>query len=90
MEIGEQSGHAEVQFSLRAIHRCISGQQALADPALLHLIVEDACWQREMGEWHARRPRRWRRKQMRRWIADGIRLFSDKEQLQQSARRLGL
>ena len=40
METGEQFGRTEVRFSLGVIQTCISGQEALADPALLHLIVD--------------------------------------------------
>jgi len=90
MEIGRKFDRAELGFALGVVPARISDRQALADPSLLHLIVEDAVWQLQMRDWQSRQPRRWRREKLKRWVAEGTQLFEDREQLKRSARELGL
>ncbi len=63
-----------------ALLSAASDQALLDDPALSALVVEYACWEISLADWHSRqRPKR--DPQFHSWIAEGRALFDRLDQL---------
>lgn len=78
---------APVLIDLAAVLSCAGDEEVLGKPGLSELIVEYACWEREMAEWHARQPRR-RDPAYAGWIGEGRGLFDRLDELKDTARRV--
>ena len=90
MDLNKDSDVHRLVFPLRALHTSVTGKHLLAEPELCRLVVEQACWDLAMADWHARRPRRWCRNSRRRWIAEGRRLFEEFDVLLRLAQQYDL
>jgi hypothetical protein len=90
MDLNKDSDVHRLVFPLRALHTSVTEKHLLTKPELCHLVVEHACWDLAIADWHARQPRRWRRGTRRQWIAEGRSLFDDLDELLRLAHQLDL
>jgi hypothetical protein len=81
--------HSPIQRSpafidVSALLSSASDQALLADPALSALVVEYACWEMSLADWHSRqRPKR--DPEFQSWIAEGRALFDHLDELKSVA-----
>jgi len=82
---GQSSPPAAPAFvDLSVLLASASDEALLADPALAALIVEYACWERELAEWHSRTlPQR--HKGFNDWIGEGRALFDRRDEVKATA-----
>ncbi|WP_030684385.1 hypothetical protein [Streptomyces sp. NRRL B-1347] len=57
----------------------------VADPALLHLLAEDACWQAAVLSWWLRKPGLWHPHARRAWRQEGRQLWEERRTLRAAA-----
>lgn len=71
---------------LSALLSAVSDEALLADPALRALMVDYACYQLHLADWHARQPPR-RHGEFKDWIIEGRALFDRLDELKEIAYR---
>lgn len=73
-----------VFVDLGALLSSVSDEALLSDPALAALLVEHACWDAHLGDWHGRQPSK-RNPGYQGWIAEGRTLFDRRDGLKRLA-----
>jgi hypothetical protein len=66
-------------FSTLGTH--VPDAQLVNDRLLLALLVDDCCWRIAKHDWLKRRPRRWRHRQITRWIDEHAALAAESQRI---------
>lgn len=78
---------SSIRIYLSAVRASISGQEVLNDSALAALVVDDICWSIAYDAWISGKPRRWRRREWRRWEAEYEALDDERQKIETRAQR---
>jgi hypothetical protein len=70
-------------LNLSALLSSVSDQALLADPELREFMVERACYQANLADWHGRQPPR-RHREFNDWITEGRALFDGLDALKET------
>lgn len=90
MNIDRNANTKRVRYYLASARASVGFDELLAQPLLCALAAEDACWTLAIDDWRRRMPRRWQRRKLRGWAAEGRALFAEQAQLQELALRHGV
>ena len=90
MDMRRRSNAAAFRIYLRCLDAWVLAEQLVQDPVLSALAVEDVCWYFSRDDWFSREPRRWQRRKLARWRAEGQYLQQEQQRLRSIARRCGL